>query len=292
VFYGLIRVFSATSVAMALFASPTAHAQEAGAPDIGILHQGQRVPAPGAAAFFTGKVRVEPLFPTHPSSRTTGGRVTFEAGARTAWHTHPAGQTLMVTEGRGLIQRWDGPLKELLPGDVVWIPAGVKHWHGAAPDSAMTHLSIQEQVDGRAVDWLEQVSDAQYGVPVPGGLSQRKSTSSSQPLKEASAMTPEPTPAERAIGSISPKLVQLTDQVLFGDVWERPGLSKRDRSLITMTALIAMNRPDQLRWHMAKGLENGLTRDEVIETITHLAFYAGWPSAMTAIQVAKDVFSQ
>ncbi|MDM0021837.1 carboxymuconolactone decarboxylase family protein [Variovorax saccharolyticus] len=114
----------------------------------------------------------------------------------------------------------------------------------------------------------------------------------------ASAQTPPPapvrgaTPAQQQFGEISPKFAELTDNVLFGDVWERPGLSKRDRSLITVSALIAMNRPDQLRPHMVRARENGVTQDELIETITHLAFYAGWPSAVTAISVAKDVFKK
>ena len=100
------------------------------------------------------------------------------------------------------------------------------------------------------------------------------------------------TPAQQQFGEISPKFAQLTDDVLFGDVWERPGLSKRDRSMITVSALIAMNRPDQLRPHMVRARDNGVTQDELIETITHLAFYAGWPSAVTAIGVAKEVFKK
>lgn len=103
---------------------------------------------------------------------------------------------------------------------------------------------------------------------------------------------PAQTPAQQQFGEISPKFAQLTDDVLFGDVWERPGLSKRDRSMITVSALIAMNRPDQLRPHMVRARDNGVTQDELIETITHLAFYAGWPSAVTAIGVAKDVFKK
>ncbi len=101
-----------------------------------------------------------------------------------------------------------------------------------------------------------------------------------------------PTPAQRMFGDISPKFAELTDNVLFGDVWARPGLSPRDRSLITVSALIAMNRPDQLRSHLARARENGVTQDELIEAITHLAFYAGWPSAVTAISVAKEVFQK
>ncbi|MGA2302230.1 MAG: carboxymuconolactone decarboxylase family protein [Candidatus Acidiferrum sp.] len=105
-------------------------------------------------------------------------------------------------------------------------------------------------------------------------------------------MSQEPSAAEKMIGDFAPKLVELTDRVLFGDVWERQQLSKRDRSLVTVTALIALNRPDQLRFHLNKALENGLKKEELIEVITHLAFYSGWPNAMSAIMIAKEVFSK
>ena len=105
-------------------------------------------------------------------------------------------------------------------------------------------------------------------------------------------MSREPSAAEKMIGDFAPKLVELTDDVLFGDIWERPELSKRDRSLVTVAALIALNRPDQLRFHLGKALENGLKKEELIEVITHLAFYAGWPNAMSAIMIAKEVFSK
>jgi len=116
----------------------------------------------GPADWFTGTVRIDPMFQTEPPARGGGATVTFEPGARTAWHTHPAGQTLIVTAGCGRVQRDGGPIEEIRPGDVVWFPAGEKHWHGAAPDVAMTHIAIQEAVDGVAVTWLEQVSDADY----------------------------------------------------------------------------------------------------------------------------------
>lgn len=116
----------------------------------------------GPADWFTGTVRVDYLFPTHEPARASGAAVTFEPGARTAWHTHPLGQTLIVTAGCGRVQTWGGPIREIRPGDVVWIPAGEKHWHGAAPATAMTHVAIQEAVDGSAVEWLEHVRDDQY----------------------------------------------------------------------------------------------------------------------------------
>jgi quercetin dioxygenase-like cupin family protein len=116
----------------------------------------------GPADYFTGAVRVDMLFDAPDPARATGGHVTFEPGARTAWHTHPLGQTLIVTSGCGRVQRWGGPIEEIHPGDVVWFPAGEKHWHGAAPTTAMTHIAIQEKLNGSAVEWLEHVSDTQY----------------------------------------------------------------------------------------------------------------------------------
>ncbi|SEU26194.1 4-carboxymuconolactone decarboxylase [Stigmatella erecta] len=151
----------------------------------------------------------------------------------------------------------------------------------------MTHMAIQEQLEGKTVDWMEKVSDEQYGAAAMG-----QGPSSAAPARSVPGAAGQPTPAQRLIGDVSPKLVELTDNVLFGDVWERPELSKRDRSLATVSALIAMNRPDQLRSHLVRARENGVTREELIEAITHLAFYAGWPSAMTAISVAKDVFQE
>ena len=113
--------------------------------------------------WFTGTVRIDPLFQPSAPARAAGAAVTFEPGARTAWHTHPLGQTLIVTAGAGHAQRWGGPIEEIRPGDVVRFPPGEKHWHGASPTTAMTHIAIQEQLDGKAVEWLEHVTDEQYG---------------------------------------------------------------------------------------------------------------------------------
>ena len=116
----------------------------------------------GPADWFTGAVRVEPLFTAPAPARAAGARVTFQPGARTAWHTHPLGQTLIVTEGLGRAQREGGPIEEIRPGDVVWFPPGERHWHGAAPDAAMTHIAVHEALDGETVDWLGPVEDAAY----------------------------------------------------------------------------------------------------------------------------------
>jgi quercetin dioxygenase-like cupin family protein len=126
----------------------------------------------GPEEYFTGTVRVDPLFQAPAPARVTGASVTFEPGARTAWHTHPLGQTLIVTAGCGRVQRWGGPIEAIRPGDVVWIPPGEKHWHGAAPTTSMTHISVVEHLDGKSADWMEKVSDEQYGpreLPAPGG---------------------------------------------------------------------------------------------------------------------------
>jgi quercetin dioxygenase-like cupin family protein len=114
------------------------------------------------AEYFTGAVRQDPLMDTPEPARVRAVSVTFEPGARTAWHTHPLGQTLIVTSGKGLAQSWSGPLREIRAGDAVWFAPGEKHWHGAAPDTAMTHIAIHEALDGKAADWMEQVSDEQY----------------------------------------------------------------------------------------------------------------------------------
>ncbi|HXB54554.1 MAG TPA: carboxymuconolactone decarboxylase family protein [Vicinamibacteria bacterium] len=239
-------------------------------------------PRQGPAENFTGTVRVDQPFQAAAPGRASGARVTFEAGARTAWHSHPLGQSLIVASGVGRVQRWGDPIDEIRPGDVVWIPADQKHWHGASPTAGMSHIAIVEQLDGKNTDWMEKVTDEQYSGSVRG----RPAATAASP----SAAAGPPTPAQRLIGDFSPKLIQLTDDVLFGDVWARPQLSPRDRSLVTISALIAMNRPDQLRPHLVRARDNGVTQEEIVESITHLAFYAGWPSAITAVTVAKDVF--
>ena len=128
-----------------------------------IARVGSKPSSKGPSDWFTGTVRIDPLFAAPTPARAAGSAVTFEPGARTAWHTHPLGQTLIVTAGSGLAQRDGGTIEEIHPGDVVWFPPNEKHWHGASPTTAMTHIAIQEALDGKLVDWMEQVSDAQYG---------------------------------------------------------------------------------------------------------------------------------
>jgi quercetin dioxygenase-like cupin family protein len=127
-----------------------------------ITRSGSQPSSKGSTEYFTGAVRVDPLFEAPEPARVVGASVTFEPGARTAWHTHPLGQTLIVTEGLGRVQRWGGPIEDIRPGDVIWFPPGEKHWHGAAPTTAMTHIAIQERLDGKTVDWMEKESSEQY----------------------------------------------------------------------------------------------------------------------------------
>jgi quercetin dioxygenase-like cupin family protein len=128
-----------------------------------IQRNGSQPSAKGPSDWFTGTVRIDPLFDARDPARASGASVTFEPGARTAWHTHTLGQTLIVTAGRGWAQRWGGPKEEIRPGDVLWIPPNEKHWHGATATTAVTHIAIQEQLDGKVVQWMEKVTDEQYG---------------------------------------------------------------------------------------------------------------------------------
>jgi quercetin dioxygenase-like cupin family protein len=128
-----------------------------------IVRSGSQPSAKGSADYFTGSVRIDAPFKTEAPARASGATVTFEPGARTAWHTHPLGQTLLVISGLGRVQREGGPVEDIRAGDIVWFPPGEKHWHGASPATAMSHIAIAEALDGKVVDWMEKVTDEQYG---------------------------------------------------------------------------------------------------------------------------------
>jgi quercetin dioxygenase-like cupin family protein len=172
-----MKLLAATVMSLFLIALAFAHANRtiaaSGAADppvassedsqkISITRSGSQPSGKGPTEYFTGSVRIDPLFKANNPSRTSGALVTFEPGARTAWHTHPFGQILIVTAGAGWIQQWGGQIQEIRQGDVVWIPPGQKHWHGATATTSMTHIAIQENLDGKAVEWMEKVSDEQY----------------------------------------------------------------------------------------------------------------------------------
>ena len=213
---------------------------------------------------FTGSVRVTPLFAASESSTLSGGLVTFQPGARSHWHTHPLGQTLLVTEGTGRVQAWGKSMAEIRTGDVVRIPAGIKHWHGAAPQSSLTHIALQQARDGKNVEWLESVTEEQY-----------------------TTMQPDPT-----IDSVSPSLEKYRVERIEGDLWKRPQLSSRDRSLVTVAFMIARNQTQGLDSYLYRALDHGVKPAEISETITHLAFYSGWQNALSASPIAGKVFAQ
>jgi 4-carboxymuconolactone decarboxylase len=246
-----------------------------------ITRGGSRVVRPGPAANFTGDVRVEMLFEALDPSHASGGSVTFEPGARTAWHSHPRGQILIVTAGTGRVQRWGDPVEEIRAGDVVRIPAGQKHWHGASPQAAMTHIAISEHRDGTVVEWMEPVSDAQYNVAVITQRSERAGDQQQATGRPSGTLQPR----------IAPGLATLTDDVLFGDVWSRPELSPRDRSLVTVSVLIATGKPAQLAGHLNRALANGVQPSQASGLLAHLAIYCGWPSAVSALEIYDQVYS-
>jgi quercetin dioxygenase-like cupin family protein len=163
-----MRLAVASALWFSLFTLLAAQAEEAKTPSpestgtIQVIRSGTEPSAKGPDQFFTGPVRIDPLFRRRLPSLVSGGLVTFEPGSRSAWHTHPLGQVLIVTAGLGWVQQWGGPIEEMRPGDIVRIPPGVKHWHGATVTTAVTHIAIQEELNGKNVEWLEKVGDEQY----------------------------------------------------------------------------------------------------------------------------------
>lgn len=274
-----------------LCAAVTAHAQT-----LEISRGGSRRVVQAPAESFTGRVQVERLFEALDPPHASGGVVVFEPGARAAWHSHPRGQMLIVTAGVGRVQRWGDPLEEIRTGDVVRIPPGQKHWHGAAPDASMTHLALTEHRDGIAVEWMEQVSDEQYHAAVnragaaPGVTS---SPGAGSPVQQRPAVEPQGTrrPSGPVQQRIAPGLARLTDDVLFGDVWRRTELSPRDRSLVTISVLIATGKPAQLAGHLGRALDIGVQPGEASGLLAHLAIYGGWPSAVSALEVYDQVYT-
>jgi quercetin dioxygenase-like cupin family protein len=156
------RTFLAAALAFPAILRAQTTASETQKQNMEIKRIGSQPSVIGPSDWFTGKVRIDPLFAANAPARANGASVTFEPGARTAWHTHPLGQTLIVTAGSGWAQCEGGPVEEIHPGDVIWFPPDVKHWHGAAATTAMTHIAINEALDGKVVDWMEKVTDDQY----------------------------------------------------------------------------------------------------------------------------------
>jgi 4-carboxymuconolactone decarboxylase len=257
---------------LVLVASAAAETQSPDKHRLMITRDGSRGVERGPESNFTGDVRVERLFEAVGPSDSSGGYVTFAPGARTAWHSHPAGQILIVTTGTGRVQVWGQPIEEIREGDVVRIPAGVKHWHGASPRASMTHLGITEVHDGTAVQWMEQVNEEQYNAAVSGP-------------RQATAR-----PSGELQQRIAPGLATLTDDVLYGDVWRRSELSPRDRSLVTISVLIATGNTAPLNGHLNRAFTNGVKPSEASALLAHLAIYCGWPRAVSALEVYDQVY--
>jgi 4-carboxymuconolactone decarboxylase len=279
---------TALVVVIVLLAPGSAQAQA-----LDLSRGGSRVVRQAPSENFTGIARVDMLFGALHSSDATGGSVAFEPGARTAWHAHPGGQTLIVTAGTGRVQRWGDDVQEIRSGDVVRIPPGQKHWHGAAPRTAMTHIAITEPRGGTAVEWMEPVTDEQFNAPPVG----EPGSTPARPDQQAAPPTAptQPPVASRPSGALqqrlAPGLASLTDDVLYGDVWRRPELSARDRSLVTIAILIATGKTAQLAGHLSRGFENGLQPRETSGLLAHLAIYGGWPNAVSALQVYEQVYA-
>jgi 4-carboxymuconolactone decarboxylase len=276
--------FAAILALFVVAGSSTSGAQSTTTPTLVISRAGSRTIQRGPDANFTGDVRVEPLYNAVAPSHSSGGFVTFAAGARTAWHSHPGGQILIVTAGTGRVQLWSQPIEEIETGDVVRIPARVKHWHGASPRGSMTHLGITEQRDGIAVEWMEKVSDEQYNGAMSGATQQPSAL-------PANPQQSNPRPSGELQQRLAPGLATLTDDVLYGDVWTRPELSARDRSLVTVSVLIATGKTAQLAGHLGRALTNGLKPSEASGLLAHLAIYCGWPSAVSALEIYEQVYS-
>jgi 4-carboxymuconolactone decarboxylase len=269
-----MKSFTAMLATIILLQSAVTEAQT-----LNITRGGSRPVSQAPAENFTGAARVEMLFETRSPLQASAGSVTFEPGARTAWHSHPAGQILIVTAGTGRVQRWGDRIEEIRTGDVVRIPAGQKHWHGASPQASMTHIAITEPREGTSVQWMEKVTDEQYSAP-PG---------SEPPLSKPQQTTTRPSgPVQQRI---APGLATLTDDVLFGDVWRRSELSPRDRSLVTISVLIATGKPAQLSGHLGRALDNGVQASEASGVLAHLAIYGGWPSAVSALDIYDQVYT-
>lgn len=268
-----MKVIIATATLLSLVAAaPAGQAAVSGdvSQKIVVTRSGQRPSAQGSAEYFTGSVRIDPLFQAGPSD-TSAAYVTFEPRARSAWHTHPLGQMLIVTAGVGWIQRWGESIQEMRVGDVVWIPPHQKHWHGASAGSAMTHIAITSAADGKNVDWLEKVTEEQYMRDTP--------KAASVPVRVA----------RKEVATAAPALDRFTQETL-SDVWKRPGLSPRDRGLVTIAVLIARNQTAELPTYLDRALDTGVKPSEISEVVTHLAFYSGWGSAMPAAAIISDVF--
>jgi 4-carboxymuconolactone decarboxylase len=226
-------------------ADPPAAAQQ-------IIRAGTQTSAAGPVEYFTGRVRVDPLSRANDDIHASTAYVTFEPGARSAWHTHPRGQYLVVMAGVGLTQEWGKPVQEIRPGDVVWCPPGVKHWHGAAPTTAMTHIAVTGAADGKSVSWMEKVSDAEY--------------------------------ASATRAAAAPQGNETTDV--------EQALSGKQQAIVVIAALMATSDMPGLNAALNQGLDAGLTVSEAKEVLVHLYAYTGFPRSLNALGELMKVLEE
>jgi 4-carboxymuconolactone decarboxylase len=263
-----ITTFSSMIItSAAVIAKPKIQTSTGNIPLMEISKNDTRTVNKGSADFFTGNVQVEPLAQGSYPARVSAGKVTFEPCARSAWHTHPLGQMLIITDGCGLVQEWGKPAQVIQQGDVIWTPPNIKHWHGANSNSKMTHIAIQESLNGKNVEWLDHVTESEY--------------------KEGCACGS----ALSVLDDVAPALAKY-DKEALQKLWERPDLTKRDRCIITLAALIVKNQTVEMSRYFNLALNNGVSPAELSEIITHLAFYSGWSNAVSAANVAKNVFAE
>jgi len=219
-----------------------------------ITRSGSQDSYKGPEEYFTGNVSVEPLFSENEDQPYSGAYVTFQPGARTAWHSHPTGQRLVITEGVGWVQEWGGPIEEVREGDVVWFPPGVKHWHGAAPKSSMTHIALTGVLDGVNAEWMEKVSDEQYGVE------ENKQKKEKQ-------------------GKDKQKI-------------DTEALDAKQQAIVTISAFTAEGNISKLKVAMNEGLDSGLTINEIKEVLVQMYAYAGFPRSLNGINTFMEVIEE
>ena len=254
-----MKLLAATALSFSLVASVSAQT-------LSIARSGTQPSQQGPAANFTGSVRVDPLFQASDPTRATGGLVTFEPGARSAWHSHPLGQVLIVTAGTGRVQQWSGPVDEIRKGDVVRIPPGVKHWHGAAPTTSMAHIAIVEQLNGKSTDWMEKVSDEQY--------------QGSPPAK--------PSPSSESRDAMSGSN-QVKGQAGMNN---SQALNTKEQGIVTISALTATGDLETLRKALNSGLDSGLTVNEIKEVLVQMYAYCGFPRSLNGINALMAVLEE
>jgi len=250
-----VMIMSLSLIASFSIFAGHSRASEINEDSLTITRSGTQAAYKGPAEYFTGNVRVEPLFSENESAPYSGAYVTFQPGARTAWHSHPTGQRLVITEGIGWVQEWGGPIQEVRAGDVVWFAPGVKHWHGATPTDVMTHMALTGVLDGKNADWMEKVSDEQYGM------------------------------YEEKVKKENQKKEKLKKE-------EIQSLNLEQQQIVTIAAFTASGDLSELEKALNKGLDAGLTINEIKEILVQMYAYSGFPRSLNGINTFMSVIDE